>query len=112
MMLVMMLTVSPAESFDCPVPQPVTDSVAIKETQARITQLSEALEADESGAVTEGTIYELRQRYPKTTFAEIVNYMVAAYCPIVAKNDSLNDAEKKSRVDSYAEQVEALAVKP
>jgi hypothetical protein len=111
-MLAVMLTTSPAEAFDCPVPQTAPDSMAIKEMQAQITQLSEALEADETGTVTEGTVYELRQRYPKATFAEIVNYMVTAYCPIIAKNDSLSDAEKKSRLDRYTQQVEALAVNP
>jgi hypothetical protein len=52
--------------------------------------------------VTEGTIFELKRKYPKATFVQIVNYMVTAYCLVVAKNDFLSGAEKRSRLDRYA----------
>jgi hypothetical protein len=106
-----MLAAGPAAAFDCPVPQPVTDQDAIKETPARIAQLSDELKADETGSATEGAIFELKRSYPNATFAEIVNYMVTAYCPIIAENNSLSDEEKRSRLDRYAQQVEALAAK-
>jgi hypothetical protein len=61
--------------------------------------------------VTEGTIFELKRKYPKATFVQIVNYMVTAYCLVVAKNDFLSGAEKRSRLDRYAHKIEALAAK-
>jgi hypothetical protein len=66
------------------------------------------LEADQTGNTTIGTIYELKCKYPKARFDEIVNYMLTAYCPIVAKNASLSDEEKEARLKRYAQQVVAL----
>ena len=109
--LAIMLAAGPAAAFECPVPQPVTDQDAIKETPARIAQLSEELKDDVTGSATESAIFELKRKYPKATTAEIVNYMVTAYCPIVAKEDALSDAEKRNLLDQYSQQVEDLAVK-
>ena len=103
-----MAAATPAAAFDCPVPQPRTDNSAIKETPARIAQLSEELAADQTGSATTGTIFALTQKYPQAPFAEIVNYMVTAYCPIVASDPSLGHAEKQARLDRYAQQVETL----
>jgi hypothetical protein len=109
--VVMILNASPGAAIDCPVPQPVTNGVAIKETPARIVQLSEALAQDETGEMTEGTVFELKGLYPRADSAEIINYMVTAYCPVVARNDSLSEAEKKDALDQYSVQVEALVAK-
>jgi hypothetical protein len=99
-------TVAPAAAFECPIAHARTDNSAIKESPARIAELAEQLDA---GSATTGMILELKQKYPTADFAEIVNYMLAAYCPIVAKDASLSDEEKKDQMNRYAEQVEALA---
>lgn len=56
------------------------------------------------------TIWQLKSKYPKADFNEIVNYMVTVYCPIVAQNASLSDDEKKDRLLRYSQQIEALAI--
>lgn len=56
------------------------------------------------------TIWELKSKYPKADLNEIVNYMVTAYCPIIAQNASLSDDEKKDRLMRYSQQIEGLAV--
>ena len=99
-----------ASAFECPVAHERTDNLAIKETPAQIAQLSEQLEADQTGNTTIDTIAELKRKYPKAGSGEIVNYMVTAYCPIVAKNASLSDEEKEARLKRYSQQAEALAI--
>ena len=107
----MVLMASPAAAMDCPVSQPVTNGVAIKETPARIAQLSVALEQDETGEMTGGTVFALKGLYPRADPAEIINYMVTAYCPVVDRNNSLSESEKKDALDRYSIQVQALALK-
>jgi hypothetical protein len=106
---IFMAAQTPAAAFECPVAQLRTDSSAIKETPAQIAQLSKELEGDETGNTTIATIWELRRKYPKAGFEEIVNYMVTAYCPIVAQNASLSDEEKDDRLNLYSQQIAALA---
>ena len=92
-----------AAAFECPVAHERTDNSAIKETPAQIAQLSNQLEADQTGNTTIDAIAELKRKYPKAGFGEIVNYMVTAYCPIVAKNASLSDEEKEARLKRYSQ---------
>jgi hypothetical protein len=99
-----------AIAFECPVAHARTNSSVIRETPSQIAELSNALEADQTGNTTIDTILELKRRYPQAPFEEIVNYMVTAYCPIVAKNASLSDDEKEARLKRYAERVADLAV--
>lgn len=101
---------APAAAFECPAAQARTSSSAIKETSAQIAQLTRELEGDETGNTAMATIWELKSKYPKAGFNEIVNYMVTAYCPIVAQNASLSDDEKKDRLMRYSRQIERLAI--
>lgn len=56
------------------------------------------------------TIWELKSKYPAAGFNEIVNYMITAYCPIVAQNASLSEDEKRDRLMRYSQQIERLAI--
>jgi hypothetical protein len=107
---IFMAAQTPAAAFECPVAHGLTGSSAIKETLAQIAQLTSELEADETGNTTTATIWELKHKYPKAGFDEIVNYMVTAYCPIVAQNAALSDNEKEERLKLYSQQVAALAI--
>ena len=101
---------TPAAAFECPVAHGLTSSSAIKETLAQIAQLTSELEADETGDTTTTTIWELKHKYPKAGLDEVVNYVVAAYCPIVAQNASLSDNEKEERLKLYSRQIAAVAI--
>lgn len=100
----------PAAAFECPAAHGRTSNSAIKETSVQIAQLTRELEGDETGNTARATIWELKSKYPKAGFNEIVNYMVTAYCPVVAQNASLSDDEKKDRLMRYSRQIEALAI--
>jgi hypothetical protein len=99
-----------AAAFECPVAHVRADNSSIKETPAQIAQLSKELEADQSGNTAIDTVAELKRRYPVAPFGEIVNYMIAAYCPIIAKNASLSDEEKEARLENYSQQITAVEV--
>jgi hypothetical protein len=99
-----------AAGFRCPVAHGRTNNLAIQETPAQVAQLSNELAVDETGNTTIATIMGLKRKYPKARFDEIVNYIVTAYCPIVAKNASLSDEEKEDRLKRYSLQIGALAI--
>ena len=51
------------------------------------------------------TVADLRARYPGVENAELVNYLMAAECSIVAKLGGLGEQEKRSRLDRFASEI-------
>jgi hypothetical protein len=51
-------------------------------------------------------VAKLRKRYPSVSNAEVDNYLVAAYCPEVAKLNGLTEGEQTARVQLFSHQVE------
>jgi hypothetical protein len=47
-------------------------------------------------------VTNLQKRYPKASDTEVVNYLIGAYCPVVASMSDLSDAQKTSRVEHFA----------
>ncbi len=60
--------------------------------------------AQGTGVVPE-IIAGLRPKYPAAQDAEITNYLVTVYCPVVNQNAALNDAEKAGRLAAFSSQV-------
>ena len=98
-----------ARSFECPVQQKLQDPGALRESASRIHQLSGLLASGDLGNRVPSIIASLRQRHPGVGDAEIENYMVTAYCPVVARLTGLSGAEKQARVSRFLSQV-SLAV--
>jgi hypothetical protein len=48
------------------------------------------------------TVADLRARYPGVENAELVNYLMAAECPIVTKLGGLGEQEKRARLERFA----------
>jgi hypothetical protein len=90
-----------ASAFECPIPQPLAQPGVLKETSAQINRLSNLLASgdDENRIVV--TVDDLRARYPGIENAEIVNYLIAADCPVVAKIDGLGEQGKQARLDRF-----------
>ena len=80
----------PAFALECPVPQPLTRPGILQETPAQITALSNLLAGGDVGNTIPVIVADLRARYPGIENAEIINYLMAAYCPIVAQLSGLN----------------------
>jgi hypothetical protein len=95
----------PALALDCPKPQPTAKPGILKETPAQMAAIGKQLAgADKFNAIA-SAMADLRIRYPGVESAEVVNYLVTAYCPAVAADSKLSEAQKKAAVDSFAAQV-------
>lgn len=98
-----------AHALDCPNPQPTTTASALQETPQTIQEFSDLLAAQGTGVVPE-IIFQLRRRYPRAEEAEITNYLVALYCPVVNGDAALDDAGRAARLSAFSSQVmQALA---
>lgn len=95
---------NPALSLDCPLPQPATTASALQETPQEIQVLSGLMAAQGTGVVTE-IIAQLRRKYPTAQDAEITNYLVTIYCPVVNQNASLSDQDKADRLSVFSSQI-------
>jgi len=84
--------------------QPVTTAGALKETQQDIETLSNLMAAQGTGVVPE-IIAQLKRKYPAAQDAEITNYLVTLYCPMVDKDAALSDTEKSAQLGAFSSQV-------
>jgi hypothetical protein len=96
------VTVSSASALECPSPQPLTRAGVLKETPAQIQALSNLLASGDGENRITVTVADLRARYPGVENAEVVNYLMAAECPLVAKLGGLGEQEKRARLDRFA----------
>lgn len=101
------LSASASYALTCPVAHPTGGDGVLKETPATIDRLSAELgRADLSGA--QGLIADLRARHPKATDAEIMNFLITAYCPAVSHRTDLSDAQKRAEMNRVSGAVSKL----
>jgi hypothetical protein len=98
----------PGSAFECPEPQAQGVPGVIPESPQEVTELGDLLGTGDLENRVEVTARDLRRKYPKADKTELTNYMVAAYCPIVAADQDLSDAEKRERLDQFSEQVSQI----
>ena len=93
-----------AQAFECPAPQDQQGPGVLKETAVQISRTADLLASgDEVNRVPE-IVDGLRKRHPDVRNVELVNYLLTAYCPVVARMSGLGDAEKMSRLNRFASQ--------
>jgi hypothetical protein len=97
-----------AHALECPVPQPLTRPGVLRETPAQATEVSNRLAAGDVDNQVTTIAADLRARYPGVENAELVNYLMAAYCPIVARLSGLSEAEKQARMDAFVTRLARL----
>ena len=101
---------SAARALDCPIPQPRTTASALQESPQDIQVLSGLIAAQGTGVVPQ-IIAQLKRKYPDAQDAEITNYLVTLYCPVVNRDGSLSNAEKADRLSAFSSQImQALAI--
>ena len=93
-----------AQTLNCPMPQAVKGPGILKESSVQISETGSFLASGDSVNRAPEVVADLRKRYPGVSDAEIENYLVAAYCPVIAKLNGLSVAEQKARVDRFAHQ--------
>jgi hypothetical protein len=96
----------PASALECPSPQMVTQPGALKETSKTVAERSHVLAVQGESAIP-AMIYILRQKFPKSTNAEIVDYLITAYCPALNDKTELSETERKARLMRFGDQVRA-----
>jgi hypothetical protein len=92
------------QALDCPVPQPGASASALPESRQDIQEFSGLLAAQGTGVASE-IVTQLRRRYPTARDAEIANYLVTLYCPVVNRDAALSDAEKAGRLSEFSTQI-------
>jgi hypothetical protein len=95
----------PAFALDCPDPQSVASRGILQETPAEIEATGKVLASGDPEKRTTAVLAELRARYPKVDGAELVNYVITAYCPVINAFPTLSEAEKKARMDAFVKQL-------
>jgi len=96
---------APASALECPAPQPVAKPGVLQETPAQVKATGKVLSSGDVGQQTQAIIADLRKRYPQAENAELANYLITAYCPVVAGLPQLGEAEKKARMDQFVSQL-------
>src|SRR5271165_2681474 len=95
----------PASALECPAPQPVAKPGVLQETPAQVKATGKVLSSGDVGQQTQAIIADLRKRYPQAENAELANYLITAYCPVVAGLPQLGEAAKKARMDQFVSQL-------
>lgn len=96
--------VSTSLAFECPEPQARTGGGVIQESQQEIDQLGEMLRGGDLDNRLEVITRDLKERYAAADNTELTNFMVAAYCPVVAEDASLSEAEKDTKLAEFSQQ--------
>ncbi len=97
-----------AVALECPRPQPLAKPGVLAETPADIATLSTALAGGHEQEKIHQIVDGLRQEHPGVEPAEIMNYLIAAYCPVAAKAAGLTEAQKQTMVDQFV--IEARSI--
>ena len=92
---------SSARALECPVPHPSVGPTAIKQTDEGIRADKNLLTAQGTGAIPK-IAARLKQEHPSAPAAEITNYLLTAYCPVLNENTSLSEAEKRERLMAFS----------
>jgi hypothetical protein len=98
----------PATTLECPAPQPLVGPGILKETPAQIHRVENLLATGDDDNRIHVIVDDLRARYPGVQNTEIVNYLMGAYCPIVAQISGLGEQQKQARLDQFVDQLSRI----
>lgn len=97
-----------AQAMVCPMPHATSGPGMLRETPTQLAETGNYLASGADPNRVSEVVADLRQRYPGVSDAELENYLVAAYCPQVARLNGLGPAEQRSRVQRFSRQVETI----
>jgi hypothetical protein len=90
-----------AQAFECPRPEKPSPGV-LKETpqeQAALSQMFATGRIEDDIGIA---VADLQRKDPQVTDAELVNYLIGAYCPAVAQIPGLSDSQRTAKVEHFA----------
>lgn len=94
-----------AFAFECPTAKPTAGPGILKETSAQIADMADLLASGDVGNKIRFIMLHLKTRYPGVENAEIANYILTGYCPLVAKDSSLSEEQKQAKMDEFVRQL-------
>jgi hypothetical protein len=80
-------------------------SRVIPESPQEIARVGALLRTGDADNRIELIARDLKQKYPTTDQTELTNFMVTAYCPIIAADRDLRDSDKAERLDTFSDEV-------
>ena len=95
----------PALALECPAEKPLERHGVLKETPAQTADMTKMLVTGDVGNNIRFIVLHLQTRYPEVENAEIINYILNAYCPVVAENSTLTEQQKEAKLDQFVGQV-------
>ena len=90
-----------AIAFGCPRMEK-TGPGTLQETEQDEQALSRMFQSGDVENAIGVAVSNLQTKYPGASDTELVNYLIGAYCPVVASMSDLSDAQKTSRVEHFA----------
>lgn len=90
-----------AGAFECPRPEKPAPGVLQESAQNEqaTSQMFASGEIEDKIGVAVAT---LQRQYPQVTDTELANYLIGAYCPVVANMPGLSEAQKTAKVEHFA----------
>ncbi len=95
-------------TLECPQPQPLSSAMSIKETNNDIEHIGKRITEEPVGDAISEIIFDLKRQHPSATDADITNYLVTAYCPVVAAEVWLSEDEATAKVDQFSTEVNEI----
>jgi hypothetical protein len=92
-----------AAALECPALQSLGGETA------GTPDLSQQLASKDVLAQVPGLLGTLHAKFPSASNAQLVNYLIAAYCPVVKADAALSDQEKMGKVKEFADKVVSSA---
>jgi hypothetical protein len=103
-----LLVPSAAHALGCPAPEALSSPGVLKETPAQTQRVTDLLATGDDDNRIHTIADDLRARYPGIQNAEIINYLMAAYCRVVAQLSGLGEKEKQARMDRFVSQLSRI----
>jgi hypothetical protein len=90
-----------AGAFECPRPEKTSPGVLqeTKQDEQALAQMFAGGDIDNKIGIA---VADLQRRYPQASDTELVNYLVGAYCPVVAQMPGLSETQKTAKVEHFA----------
>ncbi|MCW2273740.1 hypothetical protein GJ654_17080 [Rhodoblastus acidophilus] len=92
-----------ANALECPLPQKLSRNGVLKETPTQMAIVGALLARGDASRTVPLVEADLRARYPGVENAELVNYIVTAFCPVVSHMTGMSDAEKPARLNGFVQ---------
>lgn len=64
--------------------------------------MSQMLSGGDIGDTIGVAVADLQKKYPQVSDTELVNYLVGAYCPVVARMPGLTDPQRTAKVEEFS----------